>query len=370
MKKIFNTFCMTSQALKIGLLAFLLLTFCCLSAFNQEALFKNFEELDNYAQKEAAENRFSGVALVAKDGKVVFLKAYGQASKRYRVPNKVNTKFNIGSINKIFTTVAIAKLMEQKKLALDDPLSKFLPEFPSEVAEKVTIKHLLQSQAGWGDYWDNEKFIARRPWLRTVSDYMDFIKDIPLDFEPGTNRQHCNTCYVVLGAVIEKASGQDYYAYIRKNVYEPAGMSNSDSYERDLVVENLATGYTNDNSFGGPPGKNFRRNNIYYLGPIGTPAGGGYSTCEDLHKFVLALQGHQLLSPDYTNYLLNRFEGSIGDPFQPRGPIVWMGGAPGVGAFLGISFQSGHTVIVLSNYDPSVAGRLGEAIFKMLGLSD
>ena len=368
MRIMFNTFCMSSQTLKIGLLAFTLLTFCSLSAFSQEAPLKNFKELDKHVQKKAAENRFSGAALVAKDGKVLFLKAYGLASKRYGVPNKVDTKFNIGSINKIFTTVAIAKLMEKEKLALNDPLSKFFPEFPPGVAKKVTIKHLLQSRAGWGDYWGNEKFISRRPRLRTISDYMDFIKDIPLDFEPGTNMQHCNTCFEVLGAVIEKVSGQDYFAYIRENVYEPAGMINSDSYERDLAVENLAMGYTNDNSFGGPPGKDFLRNNMFYFGPIGTPAGGGYSTCEDLHKFVLALQDHRLLSPDYTSYLLNRFEGSIGDPFQPRGPIVWMGGAPGVGAFLGISFQSGHTVVVLTNYDPSVAGRLGEAVLKMLGL--
>lgn len=370
MKGISNSFCIFIQFFRLVILSILLLNYCSILLISHEVPIKNFKELDGYAKKEAAENRFSGVALVVKEGEVMFLEAYGLASKRYGVPNKVDTKFNIGSLNKLFTTVAVAQLMEKNKIALDDSINQYLPDIPPEVAEKVTIKHLLQSQAGWGDYWNNPTFVSSRPRLRTVSAYMAFIKDIPLDFEPGTNQQHCNTCYEILGAIIEKASGLDYYEYIRENVYKPSGMINSDSYERDLPVNNLAMGYTNFNPFGSPQKEGYQRNNVYLLGPKGTPAGGGYSTCEDLHQFVLALLNNKLLNPDYTNFMLNRFEGPIGNPFQPPGPLRMMGGAPGISAFLGISFQTGHTVVVLSNYDIPAADRLGEAIFKMLDITN
>lgn len=335
---------------------------------DKETLFSNLEELHQYLLKKTKENEFSGTVLIAKDGDPIFQKAYGYASKRFKVPNKVDTKFNLGSINKIFTSVAITQLMEKGKLSLDDPIGKYLDMFPQEIANKVTVRHLLNMRSGWGDYWANEYYLSHRDRLRTVSDYIKFIKDVPLDFEPGTNFQHCNTGYEVAGAIIETVSGMDYFDYIKKNICELSGMTNTDSYHRDGPVENLAMGYTNMNR-NDPKGEGYEWNTMYMLSPRGTPAGGGYSTVEDLLKFDKALRNYELLNPDYTQYVISRFKDSPGDPFSPPDKTYRIaGGAPGISAFLGMDFQSSYSIIVLSNYDFPVAMKVAEEIIKMLDI--
>ncbi len=189
-----------------------------------DANFSNMEELERYLRGMENKNEFSGAVLVARGDGPIFQGAYGYASKRFKALNRLDTRFNLGSCNKAFTTIAVAQLMEQGKLSLDDPIGTYLDMFPPEIAEQVTIRHLLNMRSGWGDYWSNEYFINNITQLRSVSQYLEFIKDIPLDFEPGTNFQHCNTGFIVAGAIIEAVSGMDYYEYIRKNIYEPAGM--------------------------------------------------------------------------------------------------------------------------------------------------
>jgi len=329
-----------------------------------ETKFTNLEELHQYLSKKVKENEFSGVVLIAKDGKELFNKAYGFASKRFKVPNQPDTKFNLGSCNKLLTTIAITQLVEDGKLSLDDTIGKYLDIFPEEIAGKITIRHLLNMRSGWGDYWGNDYFNAHKDQLRTVSDYVNFIKDIPLDFEPGSNFQHCNTGYEVAGAIIEKISGMDFYDYTKKHVYEPAGMTNTDSYQKDGPVENLAMGYTNMNP-NDPEGIGYKWNNMYMMPPRGTPAGGGYSTAEDILKLDIALRNHKLLSPEYTDYFFSRFKGQLGDPFIPIRTYRAVGGAPGVNAFIGIDFKSGYTITVLSNYDMPIAMDVAEDIIKM-----
>lgn len=332
-----------------------------------DATFSNLEELEQYLRERERKNEFSGTVLIAKDGDPVFQKAYGYASKRFKVPNRLDTKFNLGSCDKAFTAIAIAQLLEKGKLSLDDPIGQYLDIFPREIAEKVTIRHLLNMRSGWGDYWSNDYFLNHITRLRSVSEYMEFIKDIPLDFEPGTNFQHCNTGYLVAGAIIEAVSGTDYYDYIRKNIYEPAAMMNTDSYDKDGPVENLAMGYTNMNR-ADREGTGYEWNNMYTLPPRGTPAGGGYSTVEDLLKFDRALRSFKLLSPAYTGYYLNQFEGAPGgDSFTPPEKLYRVAGAaPGICAFIAMDFQTSYSVIVLSNYDFPTGMNVGTDILEML----
>lgn len=328
--------------------------------------FSNLEELERYLREKEKNNEFSGTVLIARNGNPVFQEAYGYASKRFSIPNRLDTKFNLGSCNKVFTAIAIVQLMEKGKLSLDDPIGKFLDIFPSEIAEKVTIRHLLNMRSGWGDYWSNDYFLSHITRLRSVSQYMEFIKDMPLDFEPGTNFQHCNTGFIVAGAIIETVSGTDYYEYIRKNIYEPAGMADSDSYDKDGPVENLAMGYTNMNR-ADPESIDYKWNNMYSLPPRGTPTGGGYSTVEDLLKFGNALREFKLLSPDYTRYYLNRFEGVPGDSHTlPMNPYQIAGAAPGICAYIALDFQSSCSVIVLSNHDYPAGMNVGTEILTML----
>jgi CubicO group peptidase (beta-lactamase class C family) len=327
----------------------------------------DLDELHQFLLNKEEAGEFSGAVLIARDGHRLFKEAYGYASKRFDVHNTLDTRFNLGSINKLFTSIAILQLAENGRLSLDDPIGKYLDIFPADIAEKVTLRQLLDMSSGWGDYWDNADFKASQFKLRTVSDYMAFIKDIPLDFEPGTSNQHCNTGFEVAGAVIEKVTGEDYYDYIRSHVYEPLGMKDTDSFHRDGPVKNLAIGYT-DFTPEGDTGKGYQWSNMYLLSPRGTPAGGGYSTVTDLLEISRALRNNTILSEDYTRMIWNAFRGEPGDSINPlilKSMWVSAGGAPGISAILAIGIESGLTCIVLSNYDFPVALDIFKEIRRM-----
>lgn len=321
----------------------------------------NIEELGVFLQKQVETDVFSGAVLVAKDRKPIFKRAYGLASKRFGIPNRINTKFNIGSLNKIFTKVAITQLSEQGKLSFNDYISQYLPDYPPKIANKVTIHHLLMHTSGMGSYW-NERFEASKSRLRTVDDFLHLFIEDPLSFEPGEKFQYSNAGYVVLGKIIEAVSAENYYEYVREHIYKPAGMRNTDHFEMDLPIPNLAIGYTRMGMDGrlkrGP-----RRNNSLIIGVKGSPAGGGYSTIEDLLKFDIALRNHKLLSPNYTELVFpsKQTPGKV----KPRITAL-AGGAPGVAAIFKIYHDLGYTVVILSNYDPPGAKKVSEKIRDLI----
>src|SRR5262245_23274900 len=204
-------------------------------------------QVEAYADRLAEADLFSGAVVLAKDGKPLFRKAYGLASKAYGVPNRVDTKFNLGSMNKMFTGVAVAQLAQRGKLAFDDPLVKHLPDYPNqEAARKVTLHHLLTHTSGVGDYFTDKYMETSKDRFRAVRDYFPLFVDKPLAFEPGQEFRYSNAGYMLLGAVIEKVSGQSYFDYVRAHVYEPAGMADTDAYEMDHDTPNLAVGYTRE----------------------------------------------------------------------------------------------------------------------------
>ncbi|MFC1593577.1 serine hydrolase domain-containing protein [Candidatus Neomarinimicrobiota bacterium] len=347
------------------LLGYLFVSLNIFCQTDNEIIFSDLDDINQYLTKQTIENKFSGTVLIAKDGIPIFKKAYGFASKRYDIPNTFDTKFNIGSISKHITSIAILQLAERGLLSLDDPIGKYLDIFPIEIAQKVNIKHLLTMTSGWGDYWGNKVYIANRYEYRTITEYLNFIKDIPLDFEPGTDIQHCNIGFEVAGAIIEIITNKSYYDYIRENIYIPIGMSNSDSYDVDGPVKNLATGYTNEH-YMDTIKVGFNWENSYLRLPTrGTPTGGSYSTVEDLFKLTQAHRNNKLLSKDYSNYLLNFFQGSFGEePTILKSGIIFMfGGAEGVGAVIGLDMMDddtniGYTIIILSNYDFEITQNL------------
>jgi CubicO group peptidase (beta-lactamase class C family) len=326
----------------------------------EDAGFSSLDDVDATLRRRANEGTFSGVVLAARSGEVVFHEAYGEASKRSEDPNALDTRFNIGSLNKMFTGVAVLQLAESGLLKLDDKIGLYFDGFPAGVAESVSIRHLLQHSAGWGAYWDNEYYINNWRRLRSISDYLEFIRDIPLDFEPGTSRQYSNTGYEVLGAIIEAVSGMDYYEYIREHVYAPAGMKDSDSFESDAVAPRIATGYMR-----GRGAEAQLRENTLHKPVRGTAAGGGFSTAEDLFRFVRALRGGKLLSTANTNLFWGRFGQDAVDQ-APTGGLGFGGGAPGINAVVEVDFDSDLTVIVVSNYDPPTAAELGPVILDVL----
>ncbi|MHA1950436.1 MAG: serine hydrolase domain-containing protein [Candidatus Thorarchaeota archaeon] len=319
----------------------------------------NIQELDGIIRKMSDEDKFSGVALVHKGGNVVFEKAYGLACKRFNVPNATDTKFNIGSLNKIITKTAVLQLIQRGLLDLDDLVGKHLPDFPKEIAENVTIKHLISFKSGLGDYF-NERFPDAIGRLRKLDDFVELFIDDPLLFKPGEQNHYSNAGYVVLGKIIESVSGMDYYDYIRENIYMPAGMDDSDHFELDHPTPNLATGYTRQNECGSPSDTD-RRNNFYIIGTRGSSAGGGYSTARDLMRFDLAIDNDILLDTDHSKRVMR----PIDSPDSKAKIAVLAGGAPGITAFYFKFFEIGYTVFLLSNYDPEDVESLVNPIRNM-----
>ncbi len=328
------------------------------------------KELDKFLKKLAEADVFSGVVLVAHKGKPFYEKAFGQANKDFKVPNRIDTKFNLGSMNKMFTAVAIAQLVEAGKLSFDDPVSRFLPDFPNqEDAKKIKIKHLLSHASGLGNYFNKKFEESSRALFRSVNDMMTLVKGEKIAFEPGTSWQYSNTGFLVLGKIIEKVTGKSYYDYVRENIYKRAGMVHSDSYELDRVNPNLAVGYQKEFT---DKGIQFR-NNLFEHVIRGGPAGGGYSTVKDLLKFDIALRSHKLVGSKYVTLLLSP-KPELHSPHygygfaidQENGVVGHGGGFEGISANLSMNLDTGYTVAVLSNYS-NIAQTVARKILELLG---
>ena len=309
--------------------------------------------VENRLKELVKADQFSGTVLIGKNGKPIFEKAYGLASKEHGVANRIDTKFNLGSINKLFTQIAIGQLVEQGKLSFDDKLSIHVPDYPNrQDAQRITVRQLLSMSSGVGDIFGERFDLLAKDKLRTLKDFVPLFANEPLAFEPGTQQQYSNGGYVLLGIIIEKLSGQSYYDYVRDHIFKVAGMENTDSYESDAIVPNLASGYTREGNATGP-----RRNNIHMRPARGSSAGGGYSTVEDLLKLTIAVAGNKIRVPHFR---------SQGHDSAEKAGIGMAGGAPGTNALLEFNPATGYTVIVMSNYDPPSATAPGKEIRSML----
>ncbi len=334
------------------------------------------KEIERHAAGAATRDHFSGVVLVAKGDRVLFHKAYGDAEKNFGGPNKLDTKFNLGSMNKMFTSVAIAQLVQAGKLSYDDTLAKVLPDYPNkQTAEKITIHHLLTHTSGLGDFFKPEFFKNREKYVALKAYFPIFAND-SLQFEPGKSWSYSNAAFIVLGVVVEKVSGEDYFDYVREHIYKPAGMTDSDSFMRNAIVPNLSYGYTR---FSGndPLGIEPRKINWMELPLRGSSAGGGYSTAPDLLKFAQALRGHKLLNGELTEKITAPKSetpwgakygyGFINDEMSGKSVRGHGGGAPGINSDLKIFWDGSYTVVVMGNYDPPAAQDLSQKIAEFLG---
>ena len=314
---------------------------------------------------------FSGVVLIAKNGKPFFHKAYGMANRDFGTPNRPDTKFNLGSINKVFTQVAIAQLAEQGKLSLSDTIRRRLPGYPSPVADKVTIQQLVTMTSGLGDFFGERYDATPKSKFRTLADFLPLFVNEPLLFEPGTSRSYSNAGYIVLGLIIEKVSGESYYDYVRNRIFLPAGMKDTDAYMQDAIVPNRAVGYTRESEDGKPqPGP--KRTNVYTLPARSSSAGGGYSTAPDLLAFDAAMRADKLLSPAWTGwYFSDKTKAPAADaaPRKHSGGSGFAGGSPGVNGVIETDLDTGYSVVVLSNDDPPSAETVTKKIRQWLGLN-
>jgi D-alanyl-D-alanine carboxypeptidase len=319
------------------------------------------------------ENRFSGAVLLARNDRVLFRRAYGFSDRTARTPNTLKTRFRVGSVNKVMTAVAILQLVEDGKLALTDTVGKHIKDLENKViAEKVTIHQLLTHTGGTGDFFGPD-FYAKLGELRSLENYLALDPMRKLEFEPGTRCGYSNYGYVLLGIVIERVSGLNYYDYVRQRVYDPAGMDSSDTPSEDQQVRRRSIGYTK------PLGSTVWVPNTNTLPMRGSSAGGGLTTVGDLFRFARGLATNELLSPQYTDLLISAKtskENACPTPFaygvvdmrdkDGSGWIGLNGAAEGQNAHWKLYPKSGYSIAVLSNLDLPAADRVANFIDRHL----
>lgn len=320
--------------------------------------------------EQAAAAGFSGSVLVADGERVVFERTYGVADPASGAAVRADTRFNLASAGKLFTTVAIMQLVQQGKLDLDAPVGHYLRDWPvPTVRDRVTARQLLMHTSGLASFW-GPAFEASRARLQRLADYRPLLLDEP-DFEPGSAWQYSNTGYLLLGLLIEAVSGEDYYRYIADHVFAPAGMLDSGYFAVDGVADRVArphaggTGRGRDHILGMPE-------------PRGGAAGGGYSTPRDLLRFQRAIAGGVLLEAKTRALLFAPVMLPAGTRAPPHGlgilryevgdDLAWghPGGAPGVGVEFWSLRDSGWTVVVMSNSDQPRSMPLVNDLFEVI----
>jgi CubicO group peptidase (beta-lactamase class C family) len=309
-------------------------------------------EIDQVMDEYVKLDLFSGSVLVAKDGEILYAKAFGEADKDFHVKNTLDTKFNIGSIGKIFTGTSIMQLVQKGKLNVMDPVKKYLPEFP--FGEKILIHHLLTHTSGTYNYFAHPDFAEKIYTIRSVSDALPLIYGQELLFKtPGTEFRYSNSGIVILGAIIEKISGKTYSEYIEENILAPTNMNDTRINFLEEVIENRAVGY--DKRITGE----FTRN-IFRMPPASAD-GGIETTVLDMLKFDQALYSNSLLSEESKKKMFT--------PFLEGYAYCWgirqeynnyisehSGGTSGVSAVFKRYTTDRYTLIVLSNYGGAATG--------------
>jgi CubicO group peptidase (beta-lactamase class C family) len=257
---------------------------------------------------------FSGAALIEKDGKEIFSYCCGEAHKGFKIKNTINTRFDTASVTKLFTSVSVLQLVEQKKLKFEDKIFELLSlDYYGEkvtVSKDITIYQLLTHTSGMADD-ANEEFGEDYDLLwkdkpnYSVHENKDFLPNFiykePL-FTPGEKCGYNNCAYILLGLIIEKLTSKNYRDYVKENVFDKVDMKDSCFCAMDEVNKNVAEGYFSEYSDDGKFLK-FKKN-IYSYPPIGTADSGAYTTCRDMMKFMKSLLNFKLLGKEMVSEIL------------------------------------------------------------------
>jgi len=253
---------------------------------------------NEYINAHVAQNKFSGTVLLAKEGTILFTKAYGMTDYEQKIENTIETKFRIGSITKQFTAMAIMMLQEKGLLNIQDTVSKYIPDFPH--GNEITIHHLLTHSSGILNYTSLKEFIDNITKPITLDDLIKLFKDKPLDFEIGKKFSYSNSGYVLLTFIIEKVSEISYEAFLNKNIFEPLEMSSTGYYHNENPPKNESFGYTINET------ENIIKAENWHMSQA-VGAGALYSTVEDLFIWDQALYTEKLVSQKSLDLMFTKY---------------------------------------------------------------
>jgi CubicO group peptidase (beta-lactamase class C family) len=319
-------------------------------------------ELGPWLEDRAKSGGFSGVVLVAKAGTPIYTAVFGMADRARNVPNALDTRFNLGSMNKMWTAIAIAQLVEQGKLDLDATVGRYVPDLPNQsIRETVKVRHLLTHTSGMGSYFRNGG-LRNATYPNNAGDFVSLYAGEALSFTPGARMQYSNSGFALLGLIIEKVSGQSFYDYMKRNIIDRGGMTRAAYVDLRSRPTDVAIGYTKP-ADGGDAVPNWDR-----LEQRSSPAGGAYASAADLVAFSRALWGGKLTSAGMVkqfttgqvamgpsmHYAFGFGVGTLGTWRH----VGHNGGAPGVNAEFMMFPDQGIDVVVLANIDGPAASEV------------
>jgi CubicO group peptidase (beta-lactamase class C family) len=324
---------------------------------------KNDEELTHaitlLADQLSSAGRFSGSIFLAADAKPLVDKAWGEADRTAKRPNTPDTAYDVGSIGKLFTQIAILQLAEQGKLSLDDPIGKYLTSYPdSDVATKVTIRQLLLHTSGIPDFLSHFTPGMKLDEIVNLKDFLPLFAGKPLDFEPGKGKQYSSSGYIVLGLVVEAVSKSTYAAYVQQHILQPAAMTHSGFFDRSHLPPFVARSYEEGEDVTGMHPRQ------------GSSAGGLQASARDLFRLIEAINAGKLIKPDAIATLRSMIPRPPDAP--PPADLSKLaaygieGGAPGVNGQLVIDPSGHYTRVVLCNSGPPMASSMGMTIREWL----
>ncbi len=325
------------------------------------------DKIDALMKKYTEYGQFNGSMLVAEKGEVILKKGYGYANFEWDIPNSPDTKFRLGSITKQFTSMLVMQQVAKGTIKLEDPVVKYLPGYPLPQGEKVTVRHLLTHTSGTFNYTDRLN-IRRDRNAYSLDSLIATFSGLPLEFEPGSRYKYSNSGYVLLGAILQKATGMPYERLLAENIFAPLGMKNSGYDHAEPIIKKRAAGYDNPVAFG---------NAAFIDMSVPFSAGALYSTVEDLYLWDRALYGETLLpkgakelyfTPGLGHYAFGWVVNNVPVGNSPDSTLsIWHGG--GINGFNTVIMRfprEQHLIVLLNNTNNARLDEIGRAITGIL----
>ena len=354
----------------IVLLALLFLVIFASAALGQAGSQDKISKIDSLIKVYNDYGQFSGSALVAVEGKVIFKKGFGLANREWNIPNKSDTRFRLGSITKQFTSMLILQLVEQEKIDLQGKLSDYLSYYRKDTGSQVTIHHLLTHSSGIPSYTNRPNFfeeVSRDPYP-----VVEFVKEYcsgDLEFEPDSKYRYNNSGYFLLGAIIEEVTGKSYEEVLKERIFLPLGMDDSGYDRHGPIIPNRASGYSN--AFDGYTNAPYLDMSLPYA------AGSLYSTAEDLYIWDQALYTEKLLPAKlkqlmFTPYIANYGYGwgirkkTLPGREEKLTSISHGGGINGFNTLIERLVDDRHLIVLLNNTPGANLGQMSDAIIRIL----
>src|SRR5712691_4542290 len=319
------------------------------------------QDLDSAVRSFVDRGDFSGVVLVARGNRILLEKAYGYANREWDIANTIDTKFRIGSVSKQFTAACILLLAQEGKLSLQDSITKYLPDAPRAWAP-VTLHQLLTHTSGIPNVTSLPDFSTRKTLPATLDQMIARIRDLPLEFPPGTEGRYSNSGFIILARVVERVSGETFAEFLAQRILRLAGLNNTGTDNPRTILKHRASGYTRFSTEVG---------NADYIN-MSIPVGGGslYSTADDLYRWILALYSGQVIESKWLDLMTTPTFHNYGYGIEIRpekgGRIIDHGGGiEGFNAFLQYRERDCLVVVVLSSINTGITQKLANELAQV-----